>query len=158
MISSSFLSLAVNGFSRRRVTSMNSVSWLSFGNYITCAFCFSLYIGSWNLYCISLAVYTALYTSYHYDLYVVQEHSAHLTSTATSFSRTEVILQKFVYLYIAGHYSLKEPENRKCNDFKFLILHYLGNCCLCIKVLWYQSAYGLPKGKYITSLSSLHQN
>lgn len=135
MISSSFLSLAVNGFSRRRVTSMNSVSSLSFGNYITCAFCFSLYIGSWNLYCISLAVYTTPYTGYNYGLYAVQGQSAHLTSTATSFSITEVILQRFVYLYVAGHYSLKQSEYRKCNDFKFFILHYLGNCCLCIKVL-----------------------
>lgn len=37
----------------------------------------------------------------------------HLTSTATNFSITEVILQRFVYLYIAGHSFLKESDNRK---------------------------------------------
>lgn len=40
----------------------------------------------------------------------------HLTSTATNFSISEVILQRFVYLYIAGRSSLKQSEKQKLND------------------------------------------
>lgn len=145
MISSFSFSLAVNSFSSRRVTSMNSVSWLSCGNYIPFVFCFSLYIGSWNLHCVSfISVYYSICRALLWSVCCPGIHSF-ILPVQLLILVSQVILQRFLYLYIAGHSFLKQSENRKWNVFMFVILCYLWSCCLCIKVLWYQSSYGLPK-------------